>query len=129
MNRTTISVECAHSAHGECRFEDCACICHVPADEKLTFVSGLQIRSRILMEAAEKMCRYCAGTKGHESVPVKRYDRWEHLFTVGNGSNPCAAGPIWAMIEQCCIQMGSQYTPWNECPSCLMDTRDCTCKL
>lgn len=33
MNRATISVECAHSAHGECRFEDCACICHAPADD------------------------------------------------------------------------------------------------
>ncbi len=49
MNRATISVECAHSAHGECRFEDCACICHAVSgdslatlDERDTYKAGFQ---------------------------------------------------------------------------------------
>ena len=78
------------------------------------------IRARILMEAAEATCRYCAGVSGHDSPPTKRYGQWDHLFLTGNGSNPCGAGAIWNLIEQCCIQMGSQYTPWESgvhCPT------------
>ncbi len=81
---------------------------------KLSMVSALSTRAHILMEAAESICGYCHGTVGHESHPVKRFDHWDHLFTVGNGSNPCAASPIWNLIEKCCIEMGSQYTPWKE---------------
>ncbi len=28
MNTNTISAECAHDMHHDCRFEDCACLCH-----------------------------------------------------------------------------------------------------
>jgi hypothetical protein len=76
--------------------------------------SVYQVRERILLEAASVMCRHCAGSRGHHTFPTKRFDRWEHLFMVGNGSNPCAAGPIWELIQQCEAAMGTRYTPLGE---------------
>ena len=67
-------------------------------------------RAHTLMEAATAICGYCAGTKGHDSHPAKRCDRWEHIFLVGNGANPCGAGPVWDLIEQCLIEMGAEVT-------------------
>lgn len=56
------------------------------------------IRLLTLLEAACSICRYCSGSKGHKVFPSNFGERWHHMFTVGNGSNPCAAGPIWNLI-------------------------------
>jgi len=77
-------------------------------------INAYQIRERILLEAATVMCRHCAGSRGYHTFPTKRFDSWDHLFMVGNGSNPCAAGPIWDLIEECEDAMGSRYTPWGD---------------
>jgi len=90
-------------------------------------VVSLSARAHILMEAALEVCGYCKGTPGHDPNPVKTDEGWFHLFTIGNGSNRCTAGPIWSLIEQCCKAMGLQYI--EQCPSCLADIRDCTCRL
>lgn len=60
------------------------------------------IRKQALHEAAFKTCWYCrTGSKhGHDPKPVKSHEGWRHLFWIGNGSNPCSAGPIWRMIEE-----------------------------
>jgi len=62
--------------------------------------TDLDIRRMTLEEAAIEMCGYCQGCPGHAPCPVQMYDgTWNHLFTVGNGSNPCQSGPIWTMIQ------------------------------
>lgn len=56
------------------------------------------IRRRALQEAAVEVCGYCNSGFGHDPNPVKQDGHWIHLFLIGNGSNPCAAGPIWSMV-------------------------------
>ena len=60
----------------------------------------INVRTLALLDAAKSVCGYCAGADGHEKTPVKM-DRWLHMFLVGNGANPCSAGPIWELIAEC----------------------------
>lgn len=52
-----------------------------------------------LLEAAQAICPYCKGSKGHEEIPQRTQYGWHHLFTIGNGSNPCAAPSLWDFID------------------------------
>jgi hypothetical protein len=62
--------------------------------------TAIDIRRRALEEAAVEVCGYCRGVSGHNPVPVEFSGAYVHLFTHGNGSNPCASGRIWAMVAE-----------------------------
>ena len=48
MNRDTESAECLHGMHGQCVYEDCACICHL--------LEHLQEEGAASYEIAEEDC-------------------------------------------------------------------------
>lgn len=77
----------------------CGKICYMCVEQML----ASQMRNahrQALMEAAQLTCGYCAGADGHEEIPTRNSDGdWSHLFTHGNGSNPCAANQIWKLIH------------------------------
>lgn len=73
---------------------------------------ALNVRALALLDATKAVCGYCAKGEscGHEEIPFKANGEWRHDFIVGSGSNPCAAGPIWDLVENC-LKHPTQYNP------------------
>lgn len=70
----------------------------------------LDIRRHALEEAAVEICGYCQNTEGYQCAQ-KTSDGWLHLFRAGNGSNPCASGPIWDMVAASRLDLAQKDKP------------------
>lgn len=77
----------------------CGKICYMCVEQMIA--AQMKAAHRLaLLEAAQLTCGYCAGQDGHESTPTRDSSGdWSHLFTHGNGSNPCSANQIWKLIH------------------------------